>query len=61
MVDRESYRNCTVVITGGARSFGKAFGTALAERGAHVVLVDLDGAAVEETAAAIRATRAGSM
>jgi NAD(P)-dependent dehydrogenase (short-subunit alcohol dehydrogenase family) len=55
VVDRGDYRKRTAVITGGARGFGKAFGTALAERGAHVVLVDLDGATVEETAAAIRA------
>mgnify|MGYP003507364411 CR=1 FL=1 len=60
MIDRESYRNRTAVITGGARGFGKAFGTALAERGAHVVLVDLDGAAVEATAAAIRAAGCGA-
>jgi NAD(P)-dependent dehydrogenase (short-subunit alcohol dehydrogenase family) len=41
------------VITGGGRGFGKAFGHALAARGAHVVLVDLDGAAGELAAAEI--------
>ncbi|MET7680494.1 SDR family oxidoreductase [Streptomyces sp. NPDC005423] len=30
-------------ITGGGRGFGKAFGAALARRGAHVVLADIDG------------------
>ena len=33
------------LITGGGRGFGKAFGAALAARGAHVVLADIDGAA----------------
>jgi 3-oxoacyl-[acyl-carrier protein] reductase len=53
--DGDSYRNRTAVITGGARGFGRAFGAALAARGAHVVLVDLDSAAVEAAAAGIRA------
>jgi 3-oxoacyl-[acyl-carrier protein] reductase len=44
----------TAVITGGARGFGKAFGLALAEQGAHVALVDLDASEVEAAAAAIR-------
>jgi len=45
----------TAVITGGGRGFGKAFGTALAAEGAHVVLVDIDGAVAEAAAAEIRA------
>jgi 3-oxoacyl-[acyl-carrier protein] reductase len=45
----------TAVITGGGRGFGQAFGEALAAEGAHVVLVDIDGAAAEAAAAAIRA------
>jgi len=49
------YRSRTAVITGGARGFGKAFGIALAAKGANVVLVDIDGAVVEQTAAEIRA------
>ena len=44
----------TAVITGGGRGFGKAFGAALAARGAHVVLVDIDGGAAEAAAAEIR-------
>ncbi|EJU13641.1 short-chain dehydrogenase/reductase SDR [Sphingomonas sp. LH128] len=38
------------VVTGGARGFGKAFGAALAERGATVALLDLDATAVQEAA-----------
>lgn len=45
----------TAVITGGGRGFGEAFGKALAGEGAHVVLVDIDGAAAEAAAAGIRA------
>ena len=44
----------TAVITGGGRGFGKGFGEALAGEGAHVVLVDIDGAAAEAAAAQIR-------
>ncbi|MDE2403678.1 MAG: SDR family oxidoreductase [Sphingomonadales bacterium] len=45
----------TAVVTGGGRGFGKAFGAALAALGAHVVLVDIDGAEAEAAAAEIRA------
>lgn len=45
----------TAVITGGGRGFGKAFGHALAAEGAHVVLVDIDGAVAEGAAAEVRA------
>jgi NAD(P)-dependent dehydrogenase (short-subunit alcohol dehydrogenase family) len=38
------------VITGGGRGFGKAFGQALAARGAHAVLADIDPAAAEAAA-----------
>jgi 3-oxoacyl-[acyl-carrier protein] reductase len=41
------------VITGGGRGFGQAFGTALAARGAHVVLADIDADAAESAAAQI--------
>ena len=51
----QRYAGKTAVITGAARGFGLAFGRALAERGAHVVLVDIDEPAVQEAAAAIRA------
>jgi NAD(P)-dependent dehydrogenase (short-subunit alcohol dehydrogenase family) len=43
----------TAVITGGGRGFGKAFGVALAARGVHPVLVDIDAAAAEAAAAEI--------
>jgi len=49
----------TAVITGGGRGFGKAFGAALAERGVHAILVDIDGQAAEAAAAEIR-TRNGA-
>jgi 3-oxoacyl-[acyl-carrier protein] reductase len=42
------------VITGGGRGFGKAFGNALAERGAHVVLADIDLEAGKVAASEIR-------
>jgi 3-oxoacyl-[acyl-carrier protein] reductase len=41
------------VVTGGARGFGKAFGVALAQLGATVALVDLDGDAVKAAADSI--------
>lgn len=46
---------CTAIVTGGARGLGKGFGQALAAEGAHAVLIDLDGDAVEASASAIRA------
>jgi 3-oxoacyl-[acyl-carrier protein] reductase len=45
----------TAVITGGGHGFGQHFGEALAAEGAHVVLLDIDGAAAEAAAAEIRA------
>lgn len=42
------------VVTGGGRGFGQAFGRALAERGAHAVLVDIDAEAATSAAAGIR-------
>lgn len=38
------------VVTGGARGFGRAFGAALAQRGATVALLDLDAIAVQHAA-----------
>lgn len=49
------YVGRVAVITGGARGFGKAFGEALAARGAKCLLVDTDGEAAEGAAAGIRA------
>ncbi|HET9629228.1 MAG TPA: SDR family oxidoreductase [Novosphingobium sp.] len=56
MSDGNFYMGRVAVITGGARGFGKAFGEALAARGAKVLLVDVDEPAVEACAAAIRAS-----
>jgi 3-oxoacyl-[acyl-carrier protein] reductase len=44
------YNGKTAVITGGGRGFGKAFGAALARRGAVVALVDRDADAVRDAA-----------
>jgi 3-oxoacyl-[acyl-carrier protein] reductase len=41
------------VVTGGARGFGKAFGTALSQLGAIVALIDLDAEAVQSAASEI--------
>lgn len=54
MTGESFYAGRTAVITGGGRGFGKAFGHALAARGAHVVQLDLDEAAAEAAAAEIR-------
>jgi 3-oxoacyl-[acyl-carrier protein] reductase len=51
-----AHQGKVAVITGGGRGFGQAFGTALAARGAHVVLADIDAAAAEAAAAEITAT-----
>src|SRR5580693_502385 len=52
-VNDEIHQGKVAVITGGGRGFGKAFGAALAARGAHVVLADIDLAAAQEAAAEI--------
>jgi NAD(P)-dependent dehydrogenase (short-subunit alcohol dehydrogenase family) len=51
----EVHQGKVAVITGGGRGFGKAFGAALAARGAHVVLADIDGDAAAAAAAEIAA------
>ncbi|MFF3567501.1 SDR family NAD(P)-dependent oxidoreductase [Nocardia jiangxiensis] len=54
------YAGKIAFITGGGRGFGKAFGTALAERGAHVVLADIDDEVAESAAAELIARGAGA-
>ena len=54
MTERE-FEGRVAVITGGGRGFGQAFGSALAARGAHAVLADIDPAAGESAAKGIRA------
>jgi NAD(P)-dependent dehydrogenase (short-subunit alcohol dehydrogenase family) len=53
------HQDRVAVITGGGRGFGKAFGQALAGRGAQVVLVDIDGAAADAAAREIGSAAAG--
>lgn len=50
----DAWQDRTAVITGGARGFGAAFATALAREGAAIALIDVDGAAAEETARQLR-------
>jgi NAD(P)-dependent dehydrogenase (short-subunit alcohol dehydrogenase family) len=54
-MDDQEIAGRVAIITGGGRGFGKAFGHALAARGAHAVLVDIEGSVAEEAAAEIRA------
>jgi 3-oxoacyl-[acyl-carrier protein] reductase len=52
-MDSAEFAGKVAVITGGGRGFGKAFGHALAARGAKVVLIDIDRTACEAAAAEI--------
>src|SRR5579862_6931192 len=45
----------SALVTGGARGLGLAMARALAEHGARLALLDLDGDAVSSTAATLRA------
>jgi NAD(P)-dependent dehydrogenase (short-subunit alcohol dehydrogenase family) len=53
-MDASEHTGRVAVITGGGRGFGKAFGHALAERGAHVVLADIDPEAGDAAATELR-------
>ena len=55
------YKDRVAFITGGGRGFGKAFGRALAERGARVVVADIDAATGEAAAAELRASGADAL
>jgi NAD(P)-dependent dehydrogenase (short-subunit alcohol dehydrogenase family) len=49
-----------IVVTGGAKGMGRAHCLGLAARGAHVVVVDIDGAAAAETSIEIAAAGGAS-
>ena len=55
MTDRFDLTGRTAVVTGGAGLLGRVFARALAEHGAAVAVLDLDGAAVEQIAQGLRA------
>ncbi|NGN62510.1 SDR family oxidoreductase [Streptomyces sp. A7024] len=48
------FEGCGVLVTGGARGIGAATAGRLAREGGRVLLVDVDGAEAEKTAAALR-------
>jgi 3-oxoacyl-[acyl-carrier protein] reductase len=54
MATEGEYQGKVAVITGGGRGFGKAFGHALAARGAYCVQIDRDGPEAEGAATEIR-------
>jgi len=49
----------TAIVTGGARGIGAGIARVLATQGAHVAILDLDGAEAEKTAAALPAPGIG--
>jgi NAD(P)-dependent dehydrogenase (short-subunit alcohol dehydrogenase family) len=56
---RAHYREATAIVTGGASGIGQALGMELVERGATVLLADIDGDGAAETAESIRSRSSG--
>ena len=55
----ESFDDRVAVITGGGRGFGRAFGHSLVERGARVILADIDAGAAAAAAAELGPNASG--
>ena len=52
-MSEQSLQGRTALVTGGGAGLGRASALALAREGAHVALLDIDGAAAEESAALV--------
>jgi len=57
----ETFRNRVAVITGGAGGIGMAMARAFAQRGAHLVLADLDEAALQRATSELNASGAQAL
>lgn len=58
-MNRFDFNSDTIVVTGAAAGIGRAIAQALADAGARLVLIDIDGDELEKTAAALGASAVG--